>query len=93
MSDTDPLAPTLGASDPKQPAQAGPRRTLRGALATVVLALGIIAGMAAPTAVLVAALLVPAVAGVAGLVVNAVYHRVCRPRKLCFPGTELCVRV
>lgn len=92
MSDTDPLAPVLGASDRHNPAQQGPQRTLRGALATVALAIVLFAAMAAPTPVLVGLLLAPAVGGVLALTVGYRRSRPRRPVRLCLPWTDRCVQ-
>lgn len=92
MSDTDPLAPTLGAHDPQQPAQAGRRRTLRGAMATIVLVVGLLAAMAAPKAVFVGLLLAPTVLGVAAMAVSFGRRRSGGTGKLCLPGTDRCAQ-
>lgn len=91
MSDTDPFAPVLGASDPGHPAQQGPRRTLGGALATVLLVVAGTLAAAAPTAALIGLLFAVAVGALAGFTAGL---RQCRERpvRLCLPLTGRCLR-
>jgi hypothetical protein len=87
MTNTDPLASTHGARG-TQDSTHSPQRTLGGALATVLLTVGLFLAMVAPTPVVVGALSAPAVGGLALLVAK---HR--RTRRLCVPRTDRCVRV
>ncbi|MEF8801315.1 MAG: hypothetical protein V5A38_06750 [Halolamina sp.] len=91
MSETDPLAPVLGATDSQHPAQHGPQRSLRGAIGTVAIALVLFVAMAAPTPVLIGLLLAPAVGGVLALGVRS-RGRPGRPVRLSLPWTDRCVQ-
>jgi len=83
MSQTDPLEPVLGASEPRH----RPQRTLAGALATGLLLWVVLSAFVAPV------LTATAVGGVVGLglLAAAVRYRPQSDVRLCLPGTNQCV--
>lgn len=88
MTDLDRLALLRGADHPAH----RPRRTLTGALLTVVLVLGLLLAIESPVLVAASAALL-AGSLLAGRRLRTHLGRRRRPRRLCLPGTGVCVQI
>jgi hypothetical protein len=82
MSDTDPLAPVLGAKDPRD----RPPRTIGGGQRPAALFGFILLGVQSPLATLTTATV-----AVASVLVAGLSRQLRRRRRLCVPGTNRCM--
>ncbi len=92
MNDTDPFASVWGAPGPRESSRHSPDRTLSGALAMVMLFVGLVVAVRVPTATL-AGVLVVAVVGIAFGFAVGIRRPSNRPVRLCLPRTGHCVQL